>query len=426
MIATDFEGRITYWNRHAEQIYGWRAEEVIGRNLVDVIVSPTVAVDAARILAALSAGDTWSGEYLVRHRNGSEFVALVTSSPIRDDDGKIVGMIGVSVEASRMRSASDLLHAAHARQEALLSAVPDMIFRIGADHTYRDFRGATDELLVEPAVFIGRKIEDILPPEPARLCITAVEDAIREQRVVGIDFALPIRGELRSFHTRIAPIGTTEVVAVTRDVTDRRLARRLIEAQEEERRRIGRELHDEIGQILTGVNLMLARADVEPELVRTAQEILAGLLDRVRDLSLLLRPPMLDTGLVPALRWHLERFRAQSGINVAMHTTAVPRLRTEVETAAYRIVQEALTNVARHAGARRATVSVRIEGERLSVEIADDGRGFDPDGECEGMGLESMRQRAALVGGRLRIASSAPGSGTLVAAELPLRTAGEP
>jgi PAS domain S-box-containing protein len=230
--------------------------------------------------------------------------------------------------------------------------------------------------------------------------------------------------------------GTT--IGFGQDVTERKRAqealhtfsRQLLEVQEAERRHIARELHDEIGQLLTGLTLLLetgARASVDA--VRThlsqAHTMAKDLLARIRDLSLDLRPPMLDDlGLLPALLWYFERFSTMTGVNVAFtHAALEQRFTPEIETAVYRIVQEALTNVARHAGVREVAVSVAAKDNVLSVKVEDRGRGFDPDAIMRGTassGLIGMRERARLLNGRFVVHSGPDGTGTRLTAEVPL------
>jgi PAS domain S-box-containing protein len=205
------------------------------------------------------------------------------------------------------------------------------------------------------------------------------------------------------------------------------LSRRLLDVQEEERRHIARELHDEIGQRLTGLKFALDMdTRVPPTEMRAhlakAQEIVKDLTAHVRDLSMVLRPTMLDDlGLVPALRWHLRRFTEQTKIQVAFEHELDRRLPADLETAAYRIVQEALTNVARHSQAPQATVRLWLDGEVLWLQIEDRGRGFDVDTvqkTVTSSGLSGMQERARLLGGRLNIQSRL-GRGTCLIAELP-------
>jgi signal transduction histidine kinase len=207
------------------------------------------------------------------------------------------------------------------------------------------------------------------------------------------------------------------------------LSRKLVEVQEVERRHIARELHDEIGQVLTGLKLTLEMSSRLPaDAARTslveAQTLVNDLIAQVRELSLDLRPAILDDlGLLPALLAHFERYTAKTRVRVALeHAGLGRRFPSEVETAAYRIVQEALTNIARHAGVGEASVGLWADEEKLGVQIEDGGAGFDPDAVLSAVtssGLVGMRERAVLVGGHLSV-ESAPGAGTRLMAELPM------
>lgn len=210
----------------------------------------------------------------------------------------------------------------------------------------------------------------------------------------------------------------------------RKLSHRLVEVQEAERRNIARELHDEIGQILTGLKLALEMASLQPpekmkETFAQPQALVNELMGRVRDLSLDLRPAMLDDlGLLHALLWHFGRYTSQTGIGVVFKHSGIEETRfsSGIETAAYRIVQEALTNAARYAKVSEVKVSISTDAENLSVLIEDQGAGFVP-GEvlasASSSGLAGMRERAQLLGGHLVI-ESAPGEGTRVSALLPV------
>ena len=207
------------------------------------------------------------------------------------------------------------------------------------------------------------------------------------------------------------------------------LSRRLVDAQEAERRHIALELHDEIGQMLTGLKLTLDRrarlSAVEMESnPYEAQKLVSDLLERVRDLSLDLRPPMLDDlGLLPTLLWFFGRYTDQTHVKVEFdHNISSERFPPRVEITAFRIVQESLTNVARHAEVDQATVRLRADQHMLSVEIQDQGRGFDPGTQLTsniGIGLAGMRERARSLKGQFQV-ESAPGSGTRLTADLPL------
>lgn len=205
--------------------------------------------------------------------------------------------------------------------------------------------------------------------------------------------------------------------------------RRVVEAQELERARLARELHDETGQALTSILLGLkpleqtALSDETVAAVASVRELVVSTLQDVRRLAVELRPSALDDfGLVSAVERLAETFREQTGMQVDLETQlGEERLPGAVETALYRIVQEALTNIVKHAEASRVSILLtRKDGSALAV-VEDDGLGFDPGAaRDEGLGLVGMRERVALVGGRLRI-ESAMGAGATLVAEVPLR-----
>jgi signal transduction histidine kinase len=212
------------------------------------------------------------------------------------------------------------------------------------------------------------------------------------------------------------------------------LSRRLVEAQETERRNIARELHDEIGQALTVMQLNLQAMLLSPgtEVVsprlNESLEVVERVLEQVRDISLDLRPSILDDlGLEPALRWYTERQAALVELRVEFHADRLEqRLDSMIETECFRVAQEALTNVVRHAQAKAVTVELRKEDGQLHLRVRDDGVGFDVvpirDQAMRGasLGLLSMEERASLAGGGLEFKSN-PGKGTEVHAWFPLK-----
>jgi signal transduction histidine kinase len=211
------------------------------------------------------------------------------------------------------------------------------------------------------------------------------------------------------------------------------LSRRLIEGQEEERRRLAGELHDEIGQILTAVSLNLeaTRAVAGPAAHHHLDESLRAVdraIEQVRTLALNLRPTMLDVmGLESAARWYIDRQLGPSGLAVELVSTlSGARVARELETACFRVMQEALTNVIRHARATTVRIELRCADGALHLVIADDGAGFDVAAaqrrarEGETFGLLGMQERVQLLGGEIQIRST-PGNGTVVQVRLPLR-----
>jgi two-component system sensor histidine kinase UhpB len=215
---------------------------------------------------------------------------------------------------------------------------------------------------------------------------------------------------------------------------NRQRATQIINAQEEERKRVARELHDETSQVLTSLLISLAVLEesiTSPEArsrIAETRRLAHQTLRAIRNLSLDLRPSALDDlGLLPALRWYIKEYQQKFSLVVDFQTDGLKeRLPTDIETVVYRIVQEALTNVARHAQAHKVLVVVRGDGETIQVTVTDDGTGFATEhhqqtpgpGQEHGWGLVGMRERASLLGGTLQIESE-PGKGTTVYARIP-------
>jgi signal transduction histidine kinase len=209
------------------------------------------------------------------------------------------------------------------------------------------------------------------------------------------------------------------------------LSRRLFQIQEDERRHLARELHDQMGQALTALKIDLQatqRLEERTDIVRRLDDSIAALerlLQQARQLSLELRPPLLDDlGLVPALRWYLDQQAQRAGLRVEFFADpALERVDAAIETACFRVAQEALTNVVRHARAQTVSVELHRTAEALHLMVRDNGIGFDVVTAQQGasMGLHGMRERVALVGGELDC-KSAPGRGTEVHAFFPVQS----
>jgi len=209
------------------------------------------------------------------------------------------------------------------------------------------------------------------------------------------------------------------------------LSHRLVTIQEEERHAIALELHDEIGQMLTGLKLQLENAatlsaENQKKQLKQAQTLTSELIQRVRQLSLNLRPSMLDDlGLLPAVQWLTTQYTAQTGIKVNLVHKDIEgeRFSPEVEITAYRAIQEGLTNIARHARTKKAEIVLKSGSHLLQIQISDQGVGFNPKTileKRETNGLSGIRERVAMLGGNFTIRSK-PHQGTSLTVELPVK-----
>jgi signal transduction histidine kinase len=263
----------------------------------------------------------------------------------------------------------------------------------------------------------------------ARRVVSLFADFRRELTVtalltvmVGIAVAA-ISAQRISYLERMSALQYAEVARAREEL--QQLSSRLIATQEEERRRLSRELHDEVGQTMSALLVELNNLDAKVSpgahesvlLLRRLAETSVGV---IRNMALLLRPSMLDDlGLVPALRWQAREMTRRTGIRVRVAAEDVPDdLPDEHRTCLYRVVQEALNNSGKHSHASTVRVSVRLEENHLRVVIQDDGSGFDP-AKDKGMGLIGMEERVKALGGVLRV-DSEPGGGTIVSALLPV------
>ena len=256
-------------------------------------------------------------------------------------------------------------------------------------------------------------------------------------------------GEIIWVQVSVAPLALPDAsaVVITQDITERKraakdledanyqlrvLSRQLFHIQEEERRHLARELHDEIGQTLTAakINLKIIAPDVPAKVsgrLDDSVQLLDRLLRQVRELSLDLRPPLLDElGLVPTLRWLVDQQAQRAGLRVTFSANVDGvEINPDAQTACFRVAQEAITNIIRHSGAKNVAVELRCEAERLTLSVRDDGAGFDPamiqrrTTQDFTLGLVSMKERALLVRGGFEV-RSAPGEGAEIRAWFPL------
>jgi signal transduction histidine kinase len=317
-----------------------------------------------------------------------------------------------------------------ARHEALLRAIPDLVFRIRRDGTYLEFVGDVTRLASPPQTLVGSNMVDLLPGEVAGALMACAESALASGELRTVEYRLLTNDEaLRDFEARVAVSGDDEVLMIVRDVTERKEAEeqlrrsraRIVEAGETERRRLERNLHDGAQQVLVSAShfLELGRRRLDTDidaariLLAAASEQLARAHEELRELARGIHPVALEErGLRPAL----ESLAARSPVPVRIPEAPDERLPGAVETALYYVVAEALTNVAKHAQASEATVRVRRRNGRVEAEIADDGRGgADPSGS----GLRGLGDRVEALDGRLEV-ESPRGQGTRLRAIVPV------
>jgi PAS domain S-box-containing protein len=337
----------------------------------------------------------------------------------------------------------------------------------GADHTYRVFvermnEGAavlsSDHTVLHCngrfARFLGAALQSVIGS--SMLDLVWPDDHPKLDALLRRAAQRNCRGEIRlrsrkgaplSVHLSLNPLrldSTRAVCLIASDISDmkraeqelrasseqlRNLTAHLLSVREEERTRISREVHDELGQSLTAVKMDLAwlagrlpRSNGQMlKRIRSTGQLADGIIQSIRKISTELRPAVLDLGLAAALEWQVQEFQARFGIQCKVRLLTREVVASNASTAMFRIFQETLTNVARHAKATRAEVVLQKQRDRLVLLIRDNGRGFDQADPSlsKSLGLLGMRERAVVLGGRVNI-TSAPGKGTTVTAWIPL------
>jgi PAS domain S-box-containing protein len=331
---------------------------------------------------------------------------------------------------------------------AVFEAAPDGIILVGPGGAILDVNPCALEMFgYERAELVGKPVETLVPPELRRAHVGDRQRYMDQPRTRPMGVGLELRGSRKDgsqfpVEISLSPVSQAAsgyVISIVRDLTERRALQAFgagaLRAAEEERQRIARELHDDTAQRLAGLMLMLRVAgriedpDERNRRLELVREEIGEAADAVRRIARGLRPPVLDeVGLPAALESLARSLRHAHGLDIHLEIEArAGRLDADSELAMYRIVQEALGNAIRHAGASRVTVTLRAEEPALCAVIEDDGRGFSADrpfpDDGQGLGLVGMRERARNAGGTLEI-DSAPGAGTRIRVALPFGRTG--
>jgi PAS domain S-box-containing protein len=408
-------------------------EDLLGRPFTDLI--PVGVRDAVRDRVSGLTEGTDSHEHPVLLADGTVGWQHWTNHVIVDDRRQVVELQGIGRDVTEQKRAQDAVAQLEARNSAILRAIPDLMFVLQRDGTYLDCHARDPHgLYMPPTEFIGRKVSDVMPADLAATFLEALERACQTGAIQVVEYEL-LMGETRYYEARIVHAGEDRVLSIVRDVTEskravqlnRRLAGRLIVSQEAERQRIARELHDDVSQKIALLNIEIdcvaAQLDAGQlrsrlwHLSRRAGELASD----VHNLSHELHPSKLQTlGLVPAIQ-ALCRDMSRGGVQVAFtHDVASPPIESNVSLCLFRIVQEALHNVARHSQASEAKVRLTSDNRSVSLHVVDPGVGFDPrDIRQNGLGLMSMRERVGFLRGKLAI-HARPGGGTRIGVSIPL------
>ncbi len=455
--SIDVEGNLVSVSDYWIEIMGYSRREVIGRPLTDFMTADSRRYAESVVFPEFfRSGFCQDVPYRFIKKNGSIMDVLLSAISDRDEDGHIQRTLAVSIDVTQRKRAEEALRRAQEKLKrysqdleqqvrkrtseiaAILKYTPAVIYMkdqrgrfVLVNSRYEELFGISQhevrgkkphELdLPAEAVKIHRNDDNVLSSGATCELEQNIMVAGRHHTYLMVKF--PIYGDDREL---LGVCGiATDISAEKRAQSQlRHLSAAIMDSQEKERAAIARELHDELGQVLTALRMDAVWLS---ERLRDQDQDTAGraltmcnLIDRtieeVRGLAVRLRPGVLDhLGLVDAMEWYTAEFERRAQIPCLFEFDGISRVDATVATAVYRIAQEALTNVARHADASNVEVKLIQQGRQLVLSVTDDGKGFEPSslGESQGLGLAGMRERAALVDGILEVDSTL-GKGTTI------------
>jgi PAS domain S-box-containing protein len=460
VLVRDMESRIVLWSRGAEQLYGYSKAEALGRVSHEFFQSE-FAEGREHVDEMLRHVGQWEGELVQRKRNGERLVVASRQIVYRDSTDRPVHILEVNTDITGRKSAEQGMRESQARFAGIISSAMDAIISIDETQRVVLFNSAAEHMFgCAAAEAIGQPLDRFIPArlrEAHRAHVHAFGATGATSRATGkLRDLTALRADGQEFPIE-ASISQTEVggaklfTAILRDITERKtaeemlnrseeqlraLAARLQQAREEEAMRIARELHDQLGRCLTAIKMDVA--GIERGLTEGAAEgSFHALIERtkrmsqtldetvhtVRRISAELRPGVLDDlGLAAAIEWQARDFQARSGVSCVIRVPEEDlRLGRDQSTALFRIFQEMLTNVARHAQAAKVWVNLSEEEDVVVLEVEDDGVGISPArlAERRSLGLLGMRERVAVFGGEIEL-SGVPGQGTAVVVRMPV------
>ena len=456
IVSHSLDGVIRSWNRGAERMYGYSADEAIGQH-ISLMIPPESRGEQKEMLAKIARGETLSHfETTRRAKDGHLVDVSLTISPIRDAAGRIVGASKIARDLTGQKQVHAKLSAAQARLEAIVDSAMDAVITVDEAQNIVLFNRAAEEVFRVPrAEALGQGLDRFIPQRFRTAHRQYVErfgaTGVTSRRMGDVTTLWGLRADgtefpLEASISQAAEGGQRFYTVILRDITVRKqheddlrrseqelreLSARVLEAREEEKTLIARELHDELGQLLTALKMDLSwlreRVTAEPEVARKAAEMNAMLdqtVSATRRISANLRPLMLDDlGLADAAAWLVDEFGKRSGIECSYRQSGdgvLDAVSKPVATTMYRALQESLTNIGRHAGAKNAWVALGVERGLVSLEVEDDGRGIAIEDitKARSLGLKGMRERVTYLGGSFEVTRAARG-GTRVRVTVP-------
>lgn len=442
ITVLDEEATIRYESPSVRAL-GYEPHELVGESVFAFLHEDDHEAVAERFEEAIrEPGYTTTIDVRFRHKDGSWRTLESRAQTPRQDD--VEGVVVNSRDITERKRVEEALRQSEARTRALLHAMPDAMARLSRNGSYLDVQLPTEyPSAADPDQLEGASVREAMPEDIAEQAMASVERALETGRTQQFEYTIDIQGEQRFREVRIAPAQENEVLSVQRDITERKRSERALRrsrqqlrdlnthlhsVREEERARISREVHDALGQKLTSLRMdvTLLRRELDETgaegRLNQMEERLESTIQAVRRISSELRPPVLDdVGLGAALRWEAKQFESRSEIPCEVRVPAEDlNLNSDLATDLFRLFQEALTNVARHAEANSVDVRLVDGQSELVLTVADDGRGIREEEIHDGasLGLLGMRERTATWNGSVEF-DAGPDEGTTVTVRVP-------
>jgi PAS domain S-box-containing protein len=436
------------------ELLGYTEEELLALSFKDVTHPDDFQADWAKC-QRLIRGEIRSYELEKRylHKDGHTIWVDINRSLVEDDHGNPIHFLTYIKDISYRRLAEQALLESNERNQAILRALPDMMFLHSKDGVFLDYNARDQSaLLSPPEEFLGRSVRDVMPADLAERVQECMAKLHAGEETQVLEYSLEIEGALRNYEARLVLAEGDKTLSIVRDVTEQRraenalrysegkliesnkeirtLAARLITAQESERRRIALLLHDDVSQRIAalsiGISRLKRRLPTSEEEMRTELDRfgthLGDLTTQIRRLSHQLHPEVLEhVGLVAALESHVSDFGHEEGIKVAFKSDVQTKPSLDLSNCLYHVAFEAMRNISKHSEAKSASVSLLEDGDFLQLEVSDSGRGFDVERarQGSGIGLISAEERVKLMRGTFEV-KSVPMSGTTIVVRIPL------